>query len=76
LANKFFFIDTFESFWSEKCEYTPESRLETHFYQEECKRKQDEERSKKGLDALNQEYKRERKFFTDEGKPYSFNDPK
>lgn len=66
-----------EKFWNEKSDYTPESRLETHYQQEKLK-KQEEDGKKKEInpDYADLNVKRERKFFSDDGKPYSFNDPK
>ncbi len=65
------------SFWNEKAEFTPESRLETHLQQEKQKQKEEEEKIKKQKCSVTLEpAKRERKFFSDDGKAYSFNDPK
>ena len=64
------------SYWDKKTAYTPESRIQTHLEQEEMKKKEEEEKRKKGLDALHDTYKKERRFFSEDGKPYSFNDPK
>jgi hypothetical protein len=38
------------------------------------KKKQEEEKTAKQLDPAN--VKKERRYFSDDGKPYSFNDPK
>lgn len=66
-----------EKFWSEKAEFTPEARLETARVQEEMRKKREQEQTKKTYDELLGEgTKRERRYFDQEGKPYSFNDPK
>lgn len=51
--------------------------METHFQQEKIK-KQEEDSKKKEInpDYADLNVKRERKFFSEDGKPYSFNDPK
>jgi hypothetical protein len=64
------------SFWNEKSEYTPESRIESARIQEELKRKQEEDKTKNRNDEFTLTSKKERKFFDSDGKPYSFNDPK
>lgn len=64
-----------ESYWQEEAEFTPESRLETARVQEEMRKKHDEARGKQMFDEFNPA-KRERRFFDQDGKPYSFNDPK
>lgn len=39
-------LNVLKRFWKEESEYTPESRIETHKYNEELKRK--DEKEKKG----------------------------
>ena len=72
-ANFFF---SFVSFWADKTDFTPESRLETHKQKERLKQKQEEEANSNKRFQM-QDYKpKERKYFSDDGRPYSFNDPK
>ncbi|XP_064624999.1 dynein axonemal assembly factor 11-like [Lineus longissimus] len=55
-------------FWNEKCAFTPESRLEVH--EQIQKQKKREEKDDKGPQ------KRERKLFTDDGRPLNVNEAK
>ncbi len=66
-----------EAFWKEKTEHTPEARLQTHMQQLKLN-KQEEEAKKKATTPEYEEMlvKKERQFFSDDGRPYSFNDPK
>ena len=51
--------------------------MEAHKQQEEMKRKQEEEKANKGNNELIEATKnKQRRFFGEDGKPYSFNDPK
>ncbi len=40
------------------------------------KQKEEDEKKKKGMEYLKDTFKKERRFFSEDGKPYSFNDPK
>ena len=65
-----------QSFWKDKTEYTPECRLETHKQKERLKQKQDEEANSNKKFHMQDLKPKERKYFSDDGRPYSFNDPK
>ncbi len=64
------------SFWAEKSDYTPESRMETHRQKERLKEKQEEEKNSKKKFQMDDFKSKERKYFSEDGRPYSFNDPK
>ena len=66
----------FKSYWEKKNAYTPEYRTQSHKEQEEMKQKEEDEKKKKGMDYLKDTFKKERRYFSEDGKPYSFNDPK
>ncbi len=68
--------ETGDTFWNEKSEFTPESRLEVHLQQEQQKKKEEEEKTKKQAEQNPMSVKKERKYFAEDGRPYSFNDPK
>jgi len=60
-----------EEYWNEKSEFTPESRIETHKFTESQKKKTVDKK-----DAIEQEFKKPRKYFSDDGVPFNCNEPK
>lgn len=64
----------YSRYWSEKSDFTPESRIQAHIEQERIQKKHEEEKNKTGMDYLKETHKRERKYFDDSGKPFNFNE--
>jgi hypothetical protein len=50
--------------------------METHRQKERLKEKQEEEKNSKKKFQMDDFKSKERKYFSEDGRPYSFNDPK